>query len=367
MVVLLLLCLLLAHPALAQSPTPTPPVAINLGSGSGAPGQTVAITGTLVTSGRDVAGITNTIGYNNTAFSVALGDCTTTTEKLVSGGVVGTIGATTLFRVDLIGAPLNTDPLSDGVVYTCVFAVKPGAAPGSYTLSNVSRTASDPDGITIASVAGANGAITVTTPLPTATRTLTPAATATRTVTPTVTPTHTATITRTPTPGPTGCLIYGRDGTVFPCPSPFPTHWGVRVTADGNYLQVGPITPGSGGGGGSDFGACIDEEVATASGQATVATSGQLPVGAEITECLATTTVAVSGGYFVGLAGAERMWGAAGGSVGNTNRLDPHMVGPTRAVAAESVVLTSRHGSGLFQDSTGRARVMCRCRETEAP
>lgn len=133
---------------------------------------------------------------------------------------------------------------------------------------------------------------------------------------------------------------------------------------DKKLVCVAMPTPGAGGSGAT---VCLDGVVATTSGQATVATSGQLPPGAEITECLATTTVAVAGGYFVGLAGAERMWGAAGGGVGDTNRLDPHMVGPTRAVAAESVVLTSRHGSGLFQDSAGRARVVCRCRETEAP
>lgn len=135
-----------------------------------------------------------------------------------------------------------------------------------------------------------------------------------------------------------------------------------------NQLLIGGSCNSLGGGpGGSDFTDCIDDTLNTANGQPHVETTDTFPPGAEISECLVTITATVSGGVYVGIDGAPRMWGASGGTVSDTNRLSPHMVGSTRAVAAEAVRLTSAHSSGNFQNDTGEIHVVCRCRETTAP
>lgn len=368
------LLLLGAAGAAAQTPTPTPYVEVNLDTGSGAPGALVAITAELLTHGQDVAAAGNDITYDNTALSLELADCTSAIgDKLLTGGVVDIDGTETTFRVFIVGAPLNTDPIPDGNLYTCIFAILPGAASGTYPLTNTNEVAQDPNGVTLSPVIGADGEIVVNTPVPSSTPTATRTATGTVTATGTPTVTATRTATRTAPPTPTLVLIYNRDGRVLSVPNPLPTGYAAAVV-DTKHVGLIPFpTPGGGGGSLSASGAtsertaCLDEEVATASGQASVSTSAQLPARAIVTRCLSRTNVAVSGGYWLGLAGAEDLWGATAGTLGATNLADGTMPGPFTALAAESVVATSTHSSGQFQDNSGRIRVVCFCDEIGAP
>lgn len=364
--------------ASAQTPTPTPHVEINLGSGSGSEGQVVIINGTLVSAVYEVAAVGNDISFDNTAFTLGLADCSAAdSSRLLTGGVVDITGTTTTLRLFIVGAPINTDVLTPGIAYVCLVTIKAGAAPGSYVLGNATEIAQDPDGITLSPVIGADGSIEVYTPLPTSTPT------ATRTATPTITQTRTITATRTFTATPTvqpavTARVYNREGRVLSVPFPIPTNWGVKVDDTGNYLVVAPVpatpTPGSGGGGGNleasgatfDPAVCLDEEVATIDGDPSVSTAADLTAGMIVNACEVRTNATVSGGYTVGLAGAADLWGAAGGTVGNTNHTDVTLPGPVRIVATEPVVLTALHSSGEWQDNTGTIRVVCFCDEIGA-
>lgn len=112
---------------------------------------------------------------------------------------------------------------------------------------------------------------------------------------------------------------------------------------------------------------CLDEELAVTSGQSTATTTDTITAGSIVVKCVSRTNVAVSGGYFVGVANVPDAWGAAAGSLGDTNNLDVTMPGPTAVSTATAVVATSTHSSGQFQSSTGRIRVVCFCDEIGAP
>ena len=220
---------------------------------------------------------------------------------------------------------------------------------------------------------------------PTATHTRTSSSTATRTATPTAantaTQTGTVTATGTRTATPTAIAIYNADGSLRAAPVPMPTGACVVVLPDGKsvgYFTDGSGcaasgTPGPGGGNLESSGAtstravCLDEELAVTSGQSTATTTDTITAGSIVVKCVTRTNVAVSGGYVVGVANVPDAWGAAAGSLGDTNNLDVTMPGPTAVSTATAVVATSTHSSGQFQSSTGRIRVVCFCDEIGAP
>ena len=127
-------------------------------------------------------------------------------------------------------------PFGDGNLFICTFAVKAGAAPGTYPLTTTFLEVADTNGDDLTAASSDGGIVvsgtfstrtpTVTptmtashTPTRTVTRTSTATATRTSTSTPTTTPTPTATPTRTPTLTPT--LTPTR--TLTPTPSLTPT------------------------------------------------------------------------------------------------------------------------------------------------
>lgn len=163
-------------PTITQTPTVTPTrvVEVNIGSGTGLHGATIPITVSLVADGRQVAAAGNDIAFNNTHLSWSLANCSANPSlgKALSGGVVSVSGTTTTVRLFVLGAPLSTDPIPDGPLYTCNFTILGSAPTGSTTLTNSNPIAQDPDGVNLTPVTGANGAITVTlvggqTPTPT--------------------------------------------------------------------------------------------------------------------------------------------------------------------------------------------------------
>src|SRR5262249_38726708 len=171
---------------------------INLGTGSGLPGSMVTVTAGLVTSGLQVAAAGNDITYNNTALSLNIADCAANPAlmRTISGGLIGTVGNLTTMRILVLGAPLNTNPIPDGPLYSCNFGILASALPGTYPLVTSNPVAQDPDGLNLSPVVSSDGSITVTLVGPTATVTSTPTRTATATAT--FTASNTPTVTNTP-------------------------------------------------------------------------------------------------------------------------------------------------------------------------
>ena len=109
----------------------------------------------------------------------------------------------------------------------------------------------------------------------------------------------------------------------------------------------------------------MDQTIATAVTPA-VAVQTPIPAGAILDTCLTQTTVAVTGGYTVGFAGAPDVFGKASGSVASTNSSSA-LPDPARLVGAETLRITSTHASGNFQNTTGRVRALCYCRNLTMP
>lgn len=203
---------------------------------------------------------------------------------------------------------------------------------------------------------------------PTRTQTWTPKATATATV-----PPATATATTTPPPTTTGTLLPSARippeliQWVTPAPTPVASPRCVYVLrSDVELPECVPVDM-VGGGSGATPTPCIDEQVPTFLSGPRIWTTGLLPAGSLVDECIAQTAVAVNGGYTIGLNGADDLWGAVSGTVGSSNLTDVTMANPVRITLDEVVTLSSTHATGLFQDNTGRIDVRCRCRKADLP
>ncbi|MBI3783213.1 MAG: hypothetical protein HY270_07415 [Deltaproteobacteria bacterium] len=199
--------------ALTATPVPTPTIAapvamVNLNSVSGAAGTTVTVAGSLVTGGAQISATSNDIQYDSTQINVVLKsgnkpDCTIDAsinpDSAVSKSLVASLptvsglpaGFKTL-RIGIFGSD-NANPIPDGPLFTCKFAIAAGAT-GSLTLKNIPG-ASDPAAMPVP-VSGSDGVVTVGSVAPT--NTSAPQATSTPTTppaptnTPPVPPTNTA-------------------------------------------------------------------------------------------------------------------------------------------------------------------------------
>lgn len=148
----------------------------------------------------------------------------------------------------------------------------------------------------------------------------------------------------------------------------------VCVTAP-NQISTGGVCNALGGGGGSltssgatfTGAACLDNEITTVNGDPSVNSADNLPAGSIVNSCVTRINATLSGGVSIGLGGAADFFGTSGGTVADTNLLDATLPGPARILTAEPVVITSTHSSGLFQNSTGKIRVVCFCDQIGAP
>lgn len=111
---------------------------------------------------------------------------------------------------------------------------------------------------------------------------------------------------------------------------------------------------------------CMDEVVSTQTAAA-VTTTATLIAGSIVNACLTRTNAVVTGGYRLGLPGAADMFGAAEGSIGDTNAADVTLPAPVRVIATQPVLMTSTHPGGAFLNDTGRVRVVCFCDGMGAP
>lgn len=189
-----------ATPTMTPTVTLTPTsVHIDVGTGIGLAGGTVAVPITLSSFGASVAGTGNDITFPNTALTLNPSNCVLNPalpNKNLVASIVSITFTTTTVRVFVQGPGFNSDPIPDGLLYTCTFGILAGTSPGNYLLTTSNTIAQDPAGVSVVPVTGANGAVTVSLVLPTAT------ASATGTHTPTATPTGVATDTPTATPTP---------------------------------------------------------------------------------------------------------------------------------------------------------------------
>jgi hypothetical protein len=181
------------------SAAPGNAVSFNVGSASGTAGTEVQFAVTLSTTNMQVAGTSNDIAFDPATPAVS---CT------VSPAFAGLSGAILLPDnctpgVDCLGARVliiqfPPIPITDGaILYTCDVKISAGTAGGSYPLTCLAPSASDPDGKELPAQC-VDGQLQV---LPAPTATVTPTPTITSTTTPTGTTTPTRTATGTPLPG----------------------------------------------------------------------------------------------------------------------------------------------------------------------
>ena len=139
--------------------TPSAGVHILIGTARGGPGDAVAVSVSLITSGASVAATVNDITFNTDVLSLDPSTCrvNTTIGKSLTAGA---LGAGTV-RVFVQPANNNTSPIPDGPLYTCTFQIAPLALPGVYPLTNGNALAFSPSGTQFPSQSGGNGSITV--------------------------------------------------------------------------------------------------------------------------------------------------------------------------------------------------------------
>ena len=243
-------------PTPTDTPTETPTVTstplivhIDLGSGTALPGSTIGITATLTTSGLMVAATGNDIAFDPTKVDLQPTDCVVnpSLNKALSADVVSAPGdPMKVVRVFVQGPPINTSAIPDGLLYTCTFSVKGGTPPATYTLTNSTQIAFDPDAMSLSSVVGMDGSINVTLVGPSATPTDTPTITPTFTQTDTPTETPTVTPTDTPTDTPTITPTVTETPTVTQTPISVLIDLGSKIGLAGTQVDI-PATLTTGG------------------------------------------------------------------------------------------------------------------------
>jgi lipopolysaccharide export system protein LptA len=147
-------------------PTPN----INVGNANGMAGQTVAVAVTLVGGGSQLTATSNDIVYDSTQVRVALSGSTPvcTINPAIAGGTAAdkmlllsrsAVGANMeRLRVGVISFQ-NSNPIPDGLLFSCSFVIDAAATAGAKVLANTpsaSNMLGDP-----AAVGGANGSINV--------------------------------------------------------------------------------------------------------------------------------------------------------------------------------------------------------------
>ena len=135
--------------------------AVDLGQGVGRPGGVACLPATLSSGGVQVAGTSNDLGFDATAFAV--NGCTinpaigpgSAADKQLSHGAVGP-------GVERVGVSGSTPTLiPDGLLYACQFGIGIGVNPGAYAVANSPRALDA--GNDLPGVKGSTGQIVVTT------------------------------------------------------------------------------------------------------------------------------------------------------------------------------------------------------------
>lgn len=160
-----------------RSPTPTIPratftstptatlriVHISIGSTQAGPGQRVAVTVSLLTSGAAVAATANDITVSDTSvFTIDLETCRANPAigKVLAKSVIAAEPPAQHLRFFV--QPGSSDaPIPDGPLYSCAARIAPSALPGTYGLGNGTALAFDPVDDLLQPVAAEGGSIRV--------------------------------------------------------------------------------------------------------------------------------------------------------------------------------------------------------------
>src|ERR1700687_1362854 len=147
------------------------PPAVNVGNATGKPGDTVVIEVRLENGAGKIVATSNDIAYDSTQVNVrqtstGVPDCTIT-PRIGSGSgadktLLVAVRDLALTQRRLTAGVLNLgnqSVLPDGALFTCSFAIAPGARRGRVTLENAPGT-SDVEANEVAAT-GTNGTITV--------------------------------------------------------------------------------------------------------------------------------------------------------------------------------------------------------------
>ncbi len=153
-------------PFKSRTPTPTrtktPPIVhIRIGAAVIGPGQRVAVTVSLITSGVAVSATENDIVVSDTSvLSIDLETCRAnpTIGKTLATAMVSSEPTVQHLRF-LIQPGSSTAPIPDGPLYSCAVRIAPSALSGTYPLDNEMPLAFDGAGGEIQPVVGDNGGI----------------------------------------------------------------------------------------------------------------------------------------------------------------------------------------------------------------
>lgn len=145
--------------------TTTPGFAdIAIGLATGAQGGTVSIPVSLRFGGLRTVATANDLSYPNDLFSLDVHNCAINPAigktLVISVLPVGPDPSVTTVRA-FVQSPQNTKPIPDGLLYSCVFGIKPSTPAGCYPLANTTVTAFAADGSQQDGVTGSDGAIGV--------------------------------------------------------------------------------------------------------------------------------------------------------------------------------------------------------------
>ncbi|HUI27174.1 MAG TPA: hypothetical protein VL403_13910, partial [Candidatus Kryptonia bacterium] len=140
--------------------------AINLSSGSGLPGDTVAVSATLVNGSGEIVATSNNIvydasqvhvnlvsGHPDCSINPAIGPSSAIVKSLITALPSAPLNATIL-RVGVIGLD-NANTIPDGLLFTCNFVIDVAATRGDKPLSNTASASDAAANVVVVSGAGA--------------------------------------------------------------------------------------------------------------------------------------------------------------------------------------------------------------------
>jgi FG-GAP-like repeat len=217
-------------------PTATPPVGPQIAAddATAVAGDSTAVAVSLQSGNGVVVGVQNEIRFDPSRLSLTPADCSVNPiigESLTVGIHVEDAQHAVLRAVVL--SLQSLDPIPDGELYRCTFAVLSGTLPEKYQLHVTGAMASDAVGNAIAGLTTRDGSINVLAPdtissvtptlTPTATRSATPTSTPVASPSPSPSPTEMATVSHTPPPTMPPTIVPTVTAAPEPTTTPMPT------------------------------------------------------------------------------------------------------------------------------------------------
>ena len=138
--------------------TPSPAVQLGIDTDSGGPGDAVNLRVSIDTSALAVIAAGNDLVVDAANFDLDPRTCRA--NPLLGRSLLASVPAENRARV-LVETSGNTDPIPDGLLYTCTARIRAAAPPGTYDVGNEIPVAFDASGTGLPTVAGEDGVIVV--------------------------------------------------------------------------------------------------------------------------------------------------------------------------------------------------------------